>query len=255
LNKIEVYKSSPKVSVLLAVYNEENFIKQTIESTLAQSFTNFEFIIIVNCSNDNTVDIIKSFDDERIKLFETEICQLAFNLNYGLNKALGSYILRIDADDIAEPNRLEKQLNVIENFNYDVVGSNLTYIDQNDIIIGEKVYPQSNEDIRKRIFHKSVIAHPATIYKKEAILKVGGYMNGKVSEDYDLWIRLMRNKSIKFYNIQENLTKYRIHSAQAKGDKYAYAEIAGYFLREAIYKKSLKSFVGSIIYILKAFFR
>lgn len=239
------------ISVILAVYNGEEFIKQTLDSILKQTFSNFEIIVVINCSNDKTIDIVNGIDDSRIKLYETNICQLAFNLNYGLYKSKGEYIVRIDADDIAEPNRLEKQLEIIEKFKYDVVGSNLLYIDEYNNIIEEKKYPEQNEDIRKNVFYKSVLAHPSVMYKKETILSVGGYMNGKVSEDYDLWLRLMRDKSVKFYNIQENLTRYRIHSSQAKGNKYAYAEIAGYMLRESLYLKSIKFLLGSLIYVGK----
>lgn len=243
------------ISVILAVYNGEEFIRETIDSILNQTFSNFEIIVIVNCSNDKTIAIINSIDDSRIKLYETNICQLVFNLNYGLNKSVGKYIVRIDSDDIAEPNRFEKQLEIIEKFEYDVVGSNLLYIDEYSNIIEEKKYPEYDEDIRKKIYYKSVLAHPSVMYKKETILRVAGYMNGKVSEDYDLWLRLMRDESVKFYNIQENLTRYRIHSSQAKGNKYAYAEIAGYMLRESLYLKSVKFLFGSLVYIVKAIFK
>ena len=244
-----------KISIIIAVYNGAKFIQQTIDSLLSQTYSDFEIIIIVNCSDDNTMDILKNVLDERITIYETNICQLAFNLNFGLLKSQGQYIVRIDADDIAEPTRLAKQLNVIETNEFDVVGSNLTYIDENNKVIGEKIYPEKDKDIRKSIFYKSNIAHPSVIYKKETILKVGGYMNGKVSEDYDLWLRLMRDQSVRFYNIQEKLTRYRIHSSQAKGNKYAFAEIAGYMLREAIYQKSINFFIGSLVYIMKAIFK
>ena len=69
-------------------------------------------------------------------------------------------------------------------------------------------------------------------------------MNDLVSEDYDLWIRLMRDKSVKFHNIQKELTNYRIHNFQSMSSRLAYAEVSGYFIREAIYQKSLR-FLGS----------
>ena len=93
------------------------------------------------------------------------------------------------------------------------------------------------------------------MYKKEVLLKVNGYLNGRVSEDYDLWIRLMRNKSIKFYNIQEALTDYRIHSSQSMGSGLAYAEVSGYFIREAIYQKSIVFFFYFLVSIFKAIFK
>lgn len=247
--------SLPLISVIVAVHNGQKYIKETIESILAQTYENFEIIVVVNCSNDNTMNILDKFNDCRIKIYETNICQLNFNLNYALSKATGKYIARIDADDIAVCDRFLKQIECVDKYNYDVIGSNVEYIDENSNTIGYKHYPEKNEEIRKHIYYKSTIVHPAVMYKKDVILKYSGYMGGKVSEDYDLWIRLMREESIKFYNIQENLTKYRIHPSQVKGNKYAYAEIAGYFLREALYLRSFKSFIGCLTYIGKTIFK
>jgi len=247
--------NSNKISVVIAVHNGERYISSTIQSLLEQTYKDFEIIIVVNCSDDTTMEILKSLQDPRIKIFETNICQLTYNLNYGLQQASGDYVVRIDADDMATPNRLQKQLKTIEQFDYDVVGSNITYIDENTNIVGEKIYPATNESIRSCIYYKNPLAHPSVMYKKKIVLDNSGYLNGKVSEDYDLWLRLMRNKKIKFYNIQEPLTMYRIHGNQARGNKLAYAEIAGYFLREALYLKSLKSFFGCIIYIGKMVFK
>lgn len=246
---------NPLITILMAVYNGEKYISSTIESLLNQTYQEFEIIIIVNCSDDTTMTILRSIQDSRIKIFETNVCQLAYNLNYGLQQAKGDYIVRIDADDLARPNRLEKQLKIIEQFDYDVVGSNIIYIDDKANIIGEKLYPETNEAIRSCIYYKNPLAHPSVMYKKKIILENSGYLNGKVSEDYDLWIRLMRNKKIKFYNVQEALTMYRIHSNQARGNKLAYAEISGYMLREFIYLKSLKYLIGCLINIGKAIFK
>jgi glycosyltransferase involved in cell wall biosynthesis len=243
----------PLISVIMAVHHGEDYIEETIQSILNQTYTNFEFIIVANCSNDETIKQVHQFHDKRIKLYKTTICQLNFNLNYALSQATGEYIVRIDADDIAVPERFFKQVAYIAM--YDVVGSNVDYIDEHSNIIGFKNYPQKNENIRKNIYYKSVLAHPSVMYKKDVILKNSGYMGGKVSEDYDLWIRLMRDKSIQFYNIQENLTQYRIHPAQARGNNYAYAEIAGYFLREALHFKSFKALIGCFVYIAKVFFK
>ncbi len=240
------------VSVIIGIYNGEKYIFETINSILQQTYKDFEVLIVVNCTNDLTKEILKKFNDDRIKVYETNICQLAFNLNYGLLHANGEYIVRIDSDDIAEPERIEKQLTVILNNDYDIVGSNVTYIDEAGKVIGEKKYPEFNKTIRRNIMFASPLAHPSVMYKKSVILKAAGYMNGRVSEDYDLWLRLMRDKNIKFYNIQEKLIKYRIHSSQAKGVKLAYYEIAGYMIRETLYQRSLKHFIGFCIYIMKS---
>lgn len=239
------------ITILICIYNGEKYIQETLNSILNQSYQDFEVVVVLNCTNDRTIEKIKNINDSRIKIFETNICQLAFNLNYGLLKSNGDYIVRIDADDIAEPERLEKQLKILQEGKFDVVGSNLTYIDENSLIIGQKKYPETDNEIHKKIFYKNPFAHPSIMYKKTSVLKVGGYLNGKVSEDYDLWLRLMRDKNIKFYNIQENLTRYRIHSNQVKGNKLAYYEICGYMIREALYQKSFRYVIGFFVYLLK----
>jgi len=74
----------PEITILIATANAENFISRTMESILSQSFVNFEVVVVMNCVSDQTATILKKFDDTRIRLYETNICQLAFNLNYGL---------------------------------------------------------------------------------------------------------------------------------------------------------------------------
>lgn len=245
-------QKNEKISVLLAVKDGEKFIAETIQSVLDQTYEDFELIVAVNCSNDNTLNILSSFNDERIKILKSNICQLNYNLNYALSKATGEYIARIDADDIALPDRFEKQIQVLNETNCHVVGTNIKYIDENNNIIGEKKYPEYDLEIRRKIIYKTVIAHPTVMMKKETLLKVGGYLGGKYAQDLDLWIRLMRDKNIKFYNIQEPLVYYRLHADQAKGNSLAFADAAGYFLRESVYSKSFRYFFGAGIYFAKA---
>jgi O86/O127-antigen biosynthesis beta-1,3-galactosyltransferase len=241
-----------KISVLLSVKDGERFLTKTIDSVLNQTYSNLELIIVVNCSTDNSLKIIQDFDDDRIKVYETNICQLSFNLNYALSKATGDYIARIDADDIATLDRLEKQVKVLDKDHYDIVGSNIEYIDEHGEIIGFKNYPETNDEIRKKIFYKAVLVHPSILAKRALLLCNGGYLGGKFAQDYDMWLRIMRDKNIKFYNIQEPLLQYRIHSSQTKGNPYSYAEVAGYLLKESIYSKSFTYFIGAFIYYLKA---
>ena len=245
-------KSPLLISVLIGIHNGENYIKETVASILTQTYSDFEIIAVVNCTDDATIQILKDFNDTRIKIYETDICQLAFNLNYGLQVAQGEYIARIDADDVARDDRLEKQLQCFKENDYDIIGSNITLIDENSHIIGEKKYPQTNTQIRKKIYYSNPFAHPSVMFKKKVVMQVGGYQNGRMSEDYDLWIRLMRDENVKFHNIQESLIMYRIHSNQARGNKLAYAEIAGYFVREAIYLKKIIPFFASLVYLFKA---
>jgi len=237
----------------MAVKNGEEYIKKTIESILNQTYKNFEFLIIVNCSTDNTLNIIKEFQDERIRVYTTDIPQLGFNLNYGLNLAKGDFIVRIDADDIAANKRIEKQLAIMEKNNIDVIGSNIRFIDSKDNLIGTKKFPQNDNKIRKLIFIKSVLAHPTVMFKKSVVINIGGYLGGKASEDYNLWLRLMKNKSIKFYNIQKPLLDYRIHENQVTGTNNSFPEVAGHLFTESIKQKNILYFIGSFRYLFSSF--
>lgn len=247
--------AQPEITVLIATTNSEKYIRATIESVLLQSFDNFEIVIVANCISDDTVHIVESFSDSRIRLFETNICQIAFNLNYGLMVSRGNYIARIDSDDVAHRKRLEVQLDTIKRHGFDVVGSNIRCVDEDGVFICDKVYPEYNHDIRKKMLYSNSLAHPSIMLKKKVLLSVGGYLNGRVSEDYDLWIRLMRDDEIKFHNIQKRLTEYRVHSSQSMGSALAYAEVSGYFIREALHRRSLVFFFYFLVSVSKAILR
>ena len=123
----------PTISVLMAVYNGELWLKESIRSVLKQTFSNFEFIIINDGSEDSSVEIIESFikKDTRILLFNKSNTGLADSLNYGMMQAKGKWVARIDADDICESNRLQEQLDFVKlNKDYVLVGSGLNIIDE-----------------------------------------------------------------------------------------------------------------------------
>lgn len=241
------------ISILLAVNNGQEYISQTIDSILSQSYEDFELIIVVNFSTDKTVEIIKSYTDQRIRLYETNIGQLSFNLNFALMKSRGEYIARIDADDIADSDRLLKQVEYLDKGYCDIVGTNINYINDDGLCLGGKFMPEGNVDIRKNIYFKSVLAHPTILMRKSILISNSGYLGGRYAQDYDLWLRIMRDESIIFYNIQEPLVSYRIHDEQSKGNISSYAEVAGYLLRESIVSRSLKCFFGSVLYTIKSF--
>lgn len=243
-----------KVSVLMCVKNGERYLSEAVQSILAQTYDQFELIIVLNCCEDNSPEIIKQYSDPRIRTFETDICQLSYNLNFGLGQARGEYIARIDADDLAVPHRLERQLHFLEH-GFDVVGSNMESIDEAGNLLGKMTYPESDRKIRSSIFYRSVLAHPAVMFRKETVMKAGGYLGGRYAQDHDLWLRLMRDENIRFYNIQDSLVKYRIHNNQSKGNKSSYAHVAGYLLRESISSRKASYFLGSIIYSAKGLLR
>ena len=132
----------PKISVLMSAFNAEKYIGETIDSVLGQSFIDFEFIIINDGSTDQTEVIIKKYNDERIRYFYQENSGLSKALNFGLKISEGDYIARIDADDLCYRNRLEIQLEFMENNpDYVVCGSYTDVIDEN----GKFIYQYSGK--------------------------------------------------------------------------------------------------------------
>lgn len=205
------------VSVIMATYNEEvEWIKQSIESILNQSYENIEFIIVND--NPNNMDIINllekySIMDKRIKIiFNKENIGLVKSLNKALKIANGEFIVRMDSDDISDLKRIEKQIFVLENYNIDIVMSNASIIDEKNILQNNNlVTPCKMRDIKRLLKYKNVCIHPTWAFKKYILKDLKYYNDCKYVEDYDFICRAII-KGYKIQCIQENLLKYRIRS-------------------------------------------
>ncbi len=194
------------ISVLMPVYNSENYIAFSIKSILNQTNKHFEFIIINDGSTDNSEKIIKSFNDGRIKYFVRKHQGISETLNYGLTKCSGELVARMDADDIAEHQRLEIQFKFMcDNPEYDVVSSWYALF-QNQKIKYIIRTGETDNQIKKRLALHSEIVHPGVMYRKKIIQKYGYNLDSV--EDYDLWLRI-KNEA-KFHNIQKVLTFLRL---------------------------------------------
>ena len=205
----------PKISVIMPVYNSEKYLKEATDSILSQTYTDFEFIIIDDCSSDSSVKIIEEYDDNRIVFIKNEEnLGVAKTLNRGLSICKGEFIARMDSDDISLPERFEKQLKYLEeNKNTAVVSCGVqTFCD--DKIISETGWSNSEPaKIKKDLFFSCAIAHPTVMMRASAIKEVGGYdpdYNGV--EDYELWYRVSEKYDIA--SINDVLFKYRVHENQ-----------------------------------------
>lgn len=205
----------PKISVLMAAHNQEQFIKKSIKSILNQSFKDFEFLILDDASKDKTLNIIKKFqkEDKRIRLFRNE-------KNLGLTKSLikltrlarGEFIARMDSDDISLKSRFNDQISWFENDKKKVlVGTSGFKIDNKDKIISNiNLKNLSHEKIKKKLIFSNFFLHSSTMFKKKIFLKIGGYRSFfNFAQDYDLWCRLSRNGKIG--NLEKKLIKIRYH--------------------------------------------
>jgi glycosyltransferase involved in cell wall biosynthesis len=200
-----------KVTILLPAYNAEKYIKTAIKSILNQTFTEFELLIINDGSTDKSVNIIETFKDKRIQLIHNPAnLGLIKTLNKGIDLTKGKYIARMDADDIAMPERLEKQLLFLEkNPEYALVGT------QANFIFGDKLSNtlfsmETNSEILPVLsLFSCPFIHPSVMIKTN-ILKEFYYNEGfTTAEDYELWTRIL--KKYPCANLPESLLQYRIH--------------------------------------------
>ncbi len=198
-----------KISVVMSVFNAELYLKLSMESILNQTFTEFEFVIINDGSTDDSLKIIESFNDERIVLINQTNKGLAIALNNGIEKSRSGLIARMDADDIAMPNRLMHQYKFMDqNPEYVVTGCNATVIDMEGNYVCNSSLPINDSECKMRL-PDSPFIHPAVMFKKEAFNKAGRYpVQMLTSQDYVLINRI--SKFGKFYNTKEALLKYRL---------------------------------------------
>ena len=200
----------PLVSVVMPVYNSEKYLKESIGSILNQTFKEFEFIIINDGSNDNSLEIIKSFKDSRIIVINQTNGGISNALNNGIRIARGKYIARMDADDFSLKERLAKQLCFfLENPGYVLIGSNATFIDVNGEILYNSNLVLTDMEIRN-LLPSNPFFHSSTMFLRDAFYETGGY-NELIRhhfEDRILWSQM--SKFGKLYNLSENLIYYRL---------------------------------------------
>ena len=205
-----------KVSVVMPNYNGAAYLKEAVSSVLNQTFEDFELIIVDDCSTDSSLEILDSFSDPRIKVFEnSKNLGVSGTLNHGLSYAQGEFIARMDSDDVASKLRFERQVKKLEE-GFDVVGSDIEIIDSSSKVIGSRVY---RDDISNVIVIESPLAHPSVMFRTSLIRQMGVYsLEFNSAEDYDLWLRFFSHGA-KFAIVHEPLLRYRVHDSQVKSVK------------------------------------
>lgn len=234
--------ANAKVTVLMSVFNGERFLKKAVGSVLTQTFSDFEFLVLDDCSTDNTWDILKSFQDPRIRLIKNSVNMgLTRALNKGLGLARGEYVARMDADDISLSERLQRQEAFLDkNQNIAMVGCWVEVIDENGQKTKTVNFPIVPYLLRWRLLFTNTFAHSAVMFRKDAALGVGGYSEKmRCAQDYDLWSRISIHWDVA--NIPAVLVEWRfwkegISAVQAKKQEEATIQIAkrnmGYVIGE-----------------------
>jgi len=217
------------ISVITSAYNCEGFISESISSILAQSYKNFEFIIINDGSTDNTGNLITKFDDPRIRFVNhAENKGVLTRSKEAIELATGKYIAIHDADDVSMSNRLESQYNFLETHT-DIfcVGGRAKKIGVDGSFIGDWDFPPKEHAniVRMLVIEsKCPIINPTSMYRLSGYRDLGGYSPDnsiRYTHDLDFWCKAILNGK-KFANIQEYLIKYRVHSqSMSRKNKYA----------------------------------
>jgi len=203
------------VSVLVPVYNAEEYIEESIESIRCQTFGDLEIIAIDDGSEDRSYEILKRIKstERRLRIVRQSHRGLVNALNLGIDLALGDWIARLDADDIMYSDRIESQLEYCRREGVQLCGGAADLFSKNRLTRRRLMYPESDRSIKIGLMFGCVLLHP-TIFCRSDIMKVGYCdMFHGVCEDYDLWVRLAL-RGVKMGNIQKPVIKHRLHENQ-----------------------------------------
>lgn len=213
----------------MSVYNTERFLKESIKSVLEQTYRDFEFIIIDDGSTDQSLKIIESFNDSRIKIICNEENQgLTKSLNKGIAISKGFYIIRHDGDDISLPYRFERMVEFMDHHpDVALLGGAFIMIDENGRDLQTVTLEDQEDKIQQELLHGNEFG--SEIFKKEILKKIGGYREEFLyAQDYDLCLRI--SEKYKVANLTEPLYKYRICSTSISVKKrilqYRYGQLA-----------------------------
>jgi glycosyltransferase involved in cell wall biosynthesis len=205
--------SAPCLSVVLPVFNAEAYLEEAIDSVLAQTFSNFELLIYNDGSTDKSDMIIRSFNDDRV-IYERMDCQkgLVYILNKGIESAEGRYIARMDADDIAFPNRFQEQIAFLEaNPDVGICGTWIEFMGKKTGVVKR---PVSFEEVQYQLFFGCPLTHPTMMMRNKFLKKYGLRYNEEYfyAEDHELLLR--GSHYFKIVNLPLVLLRYRVHETQ-----------------------------------------
>ncbi len=224
------------ISIIMSTLNTpEEYLRNSIESILNQTLKEFEFIIVDDGSSGKDVEIIESYKDSRIHIIRNcENKGLPYSLNEAIKHSTGKYIARMDSDDIALPQRLEKQYQYMELHNdIQVLGSVArTFGKVKKTIIS----PQYN-DVNEQLFFRSSIVHPSVMMRREFLINNGILYNEnfKCSQDFELWSRIVGKGKMSV--LPEVLLMYRIHELQISSSKASVQKEYSFLIYQEIFKR------------------
>jgi glycosyltransferase involved in cell wall biosynthesis len=212
----------PLVSVIIPVHNGEKTIRETIESVLKQTCSDFELLVINDGSQDSTLELVSSFQDERLKVFSYSNAGLAATRNRGIDRARGEYISFIDADDLWTPNKLESQLKALqENLEAAVAYSWTDYINELGQSLNQGSYMKVNGDVYAKLLLIDFIASGSNpLIRRQALTEVGGFDESlSTAADWDMWLRLAARYHFACVPSPQILYRISVNSMSSNVDK------------------------------------
>lgn len=239
----------------MSVFNNEEYVQESIESVLNQTFNDFEFVIVNDGSTDKTGEILTKYvNNPRVKIIENaENIGLTKSLNRALKVAQGEYVARQDADDVSLPERFKKQVEFLnDNPEIKVLGTFAYGINNRGEVLKELIAPVSSEAIKKNLIKNNSFIHPSVMIKKDILDKVGLYNEEfETTQDYELWFRIL--KVAKGANLPLFLIKKRYTPEMASLQKEKTQLRNTLFLQNQAIKKGDYS-IFCYIYLLRPYF-
>lgn len=238
-------ETNPKVSVILPFYNAEKTFKAATESILNQTFSDFELLLVNNNSTDASLQIAKKLakTDARVRLLNETKPGVANAMNCGLSNANGSYIARMDADDIAHPDRLAKQVDFLEkNRNIDFLGSEVKYVPHQEKTTGFRRFVKwvnsfhSSQEIETKRFIEIPVVNPTIMFRRELHERYGGCFDGDFPEDYEMQLRYL-DAGVKIAKLPEPLLEWHDYSTRLTRTDERYSTEAFFKTKAAYFRK------------------
>ena len=210
-----------KISVVIPVKDCASTIERSIKSVINQTYKNLEIIVIDNNCKDDTIKKVKELNDERIRIVSCKVPGIVPALNTGLKVCSGDFIARQDGDDYWYPEKLKKQIAALEYSKADICGTQINILNEKLEVIDDNFrYPLRDKPIKSWLLTgKNSIAHPSVVFRKEILLRVGGYDDSyPIAEDHHMWLRCIR--WFNFINISETMVDYTAIHNPAYDPKY-----------------------------------
>ncbi|WP_180165465.1 glycosyltransferase family 2 protein [Acinetobacter sp. YH12049] len=234
------------VSVGIPIYNAENFLDNAIKSVLNQTYNDFELLLIDDGSTDRSLEIAKKYEqlDSRVRVIhDGKNKRLPLRLNQLIQESKYDLIARMDADDIMHPERLEKQVNILNNSRYDLVSTSYFSIDSKDKIVSARIINKINLDLSDLLLGNYYILHPSIMARKSWFLNHFYNSDFDRAEDYELWFRSKVNNNFNIKIMNEPLMFYREEGSVSKNK-----QLKSYITTNKILDKYLKN-IGFLNYL------